>query len=255
MPTRDTVLATLEAALDAYVRVVENDQKNHAGAFALVPPLSLLRHSKPVIETSAALNDHSQRIEEMQRRLRVSQSRIQSHMNAIQPIGSLSPELLSFIFQLAVTPPHSKAYNGNVDNSYRITLLAITKVSSFWRAVALEHSALWTTVHLGWPKCAVQNWIHRSIARPLNVSIRIRRANGAIGEPGGWIIDDSHGHSWEQDDYTALAAHSGRWKTARFRITESASEPSRGNSFFPVLMDTISMPALESLELVPLTGE
>lgn len=80
---------------------------------------------------------------------------------ALSPVRSLPPELLSDIFERAVTGPDD-----------RTTTLRLSHVCRVWRMCVLDTSSLFTVADWNsWPGSACLEWCTRAKARPLSVHL------------------------------------------------------------------------------------
>ncbi|KAF9565212.1 hypothetical protein CPC08DRAFT_815515 [Agrocybe pediades] len=157
------------------------------------PPSSSYSHSP---ETSTAIN-----VSEIARRMGSEERECPPaypHPQTPMYISCLPPEIMAEIFAFCLPsetfpiPSRSEAP------------LLLTQVSSYWRTLAISTPELWTALHINYkdpvediPAC--NNWLSRSINRPVSLSIAI-----------------DFGEKPQQEILDAICKHSRRWKHVRF---------------------------------------
>jgi len=100
--------------------------------------------------------------------------------NHSRPIGRLPPELLSRIFELVAAPPEYDSTPTLKD------VISLTHVCHYWRAILLNHSGVWSDIHLkGQDPGLVAQQLERCGDTALSVNVHLqfwmfRRENGRL---------------------------------------------------------------------------
>jgi F-box-like len=142
------------------------------------------------------MHNYSLDITELSRRITPKQSQQLPHSSPISLL--IPPEILTQIFLYCIPseqfpiPSHNEAP------------LLLTRVSSYWRTLAINTPDLWSAFHINYKDPAedipaTNLWLKRSTNRPLSLSLAID-----FGEQSQQAILD------------ALCRHSNRWKHVRF---------------------------------------
>ena len=142
------------------------------------------------------MHSYSLDISELSRRVTPKQSQQTPHSSPISLL--IPPEILSQIFLYCIPseqfpiPSHNEAP------------LLLTRISSYWRTLAINTPDLWSAFHINYKDPAedipaTNLWLKRSTNRPLSLSLAID-----FGEQSQQAILD------------ALCRHSSRWKHVRF---------------------------------------
>ncbi|TFK65488.1 hypothetical protein BDN72DRAFT_195999 [Pluteus cervinus] len=108
----------------------------------------------------------------MQERIR----QLRAFRNSFTPIHRLPPEILARIFsfvQLSSALVQS-IYTPYYGNGPSLEWVAVTCVSQRWRNVALGSPDLWSHISSSYPKPIVEEWLQRSKAAPLSISLHER---------------------------------------------------------------------------------
>jgi hypothetical protein len=142
------------------------------------------------------MHSYSLDVSELSRRITPKQSQQTVHSSLISLL--IPPEILSQIFIYCIPseqfpiPSHTEAP------------LLLTRISSYWRTLAINTPDLWSAFHINYKDPAedipaTNLWLNRSTNRPLSLSLAID-----FGEQSQQAILD------------ALCRHSNRWKHVRF---------------------------------------
>ena len=142
------------------------------------------------------MHSYSLDINEVSRRIAPNQSQQTPHSSPISLL--IPPEILTQIFLYCIPseqfpiPSHNEAP------------LLLTRISSYWRTLAINTPDLWSAFHINYKDPAedipaTDLWLKRSTNRPLSLSLAID-----FGEQSQQAILDT------------LCRHSNRWKHVRF---------------------------------------
>ena len=145
---------------------------------------------------STSMHSYGLDISELSRRISPNQSQQTLHSSPISLL--IPPEILTQIFFYCIPsdqfpiPSHNEAP------------LLLTRISSYWRTLAINTPDLWSAFHINYKDPAedipaTNLWLKRSTNRPLSLSLAID-----FGEQSQQAILD------------ALCRHSNRWKHVRF---------------------------------------
>lgn len=123
---------------------------------------------------------------------------LRRHFNTLATIDRLLPEIFSYIFEYVVQPSRDRVVKSHKPATERLpemhALLALSQVSSRWRAIALQTPSLWThfdTRH----EATLEAYLDRSQPLPLRVHM-IAGMNEFVGR-----LLEQHGHRIRRLDF------------------------------------------------------
>ena len=146
--------------------------------------------------TPTSMHSYSLDITELSHRITPKQSQQPLHSSSISLL--IPPEILTQIFLYCI--PSEQFPIPSINEAP----LLLTRISSYWRTLAINTPDLWSAFHINYKDPAedipaTNLWLNRSTNRPLSLSLAID-----FGEQSQQAILDS------------LCRHSNRWKHVRF---------------------------------------
>lgn len=112
-----------------------------------------------------SLQKDVQLIDSLSKLLKRARSSLKTRLDilhtALAPVTLLPPETLRHIFQFLLDPIDKTNTTDDILNA--------SQVSRYWRAVALDHSFLWTRIHAEWTIEQQNIWLKRSRHQPITL--------------------------------------------------------------------------------------
>ncbi|KAF9511916.1 hypothetical protein BS47DRAFT_1363457 [Hydnum rufescens UP504] len=195
---------TLRTAVGDYANAVHKDSQ----FFDLVqiedlPSQSRLRNDPVLIQNLTQLDTEIEVVEKIEHDLQRAKNRLRQRRartrNVLTPISFLPNEILGHIF--TCDPPVGRELTEFTES--------ITRVCQHWRAVAIQHSSLWTAIDLRWHAFRQATWASRAGDRLLSAILEFPALPGMLDH-----------ETW--DGFNVMANHPywRRWCSLDLYLTE-----------------------------------